>query len=310
MGSTLMVSPLARLHTGSKDGSDMVSWQGNEDGNLEECKLLSGDFAAALQVLLGFIALSVLVFKRLREVPRRPLMVWAFDASKQMVGASFAHVANLLIAIMLYSYEAQQRRDEDTVDQCALYFVNFTLDTTLGVFLNYVLLSAVVLLALRFHWTSLQTPGDYGTPIRTKVWLLQLVSWIVVIFLAKFIIAMLILAFEKPLGSLAVMLFKPLEKHPDVELALVMIACPCLMNALQFYIQDNFLKKDVRDESFLVAQAAQSPANSECSDGLGTPTDDECSEPGEGDPKLTIVTGTTQDVETKKKNLQMDVTSV
>ncbi|KAF4317727.1 hypothetical protein G195_008436 [Phytophthora kernoviae 00238/432] len=295
-----------QAHLG-KDG-DMREWQGNEDGNLEECKLLSGDFAALLQVLLGFIALSVLIIKRLREVPRRPLMVWAFDASKQMIGASFAHVANMLIAIMLYSYEEQQKEDDAKVDQCALYFVNFTLDTTIGVFLNYVLLSAVVLLALRFHWTSLQTPGDYGIPVRIKAWLLQLLSWIIVIFSAKFIIAMLILAFDKPLSSLAMVLFKPLKNYPEVELALVMILCPCLMNAMQFWIQDNFLKKDVRDESFLVAQAAQSPAGSVCSDGLGTPTDDETSEPGDGDPKLTIVTSDSPEV--KKKSLQLNLSSV
>lgn len=261
--------------------------------------------------------------------------MWAFDASKQMIGATFAHVANLLIAIMLYSYQQEQRTDEEAVDQvrqtinpmcvanysltffyfycrlqCALYFVNFTLDTTLGVFLNYVLLSAVVLLAHRFGWTSLKTPGDYGIPIRVRTWLLQVISWIVVIFTCKFLIASLIVAFEKPLGAFAVLLFKPLEKHPEVELALVMIACPCLMNALQFWVQDNFLKKDVRDESFLVAQAAQSPAGSLNGDGklpsLGTPTDDECSEPGEGDPKLTIVTGSnTQEADPKQLKLEL-----
>lgn len=41
----------------------------------EECKLLSGGFAVVLQVLLGFIALSVLILKRYQEVPQRPLLV-------------------------------------------------------------------------------------------------------------------------------------------------------------------------------------------------------------------------------------------
>ncbi|RLN88229.1 hypothetical protein BBJ28_00001573 [Nothophytophthora sp. Chile5] len=269
----------------------MKTWEGDEDANLEECKLLSGEFAVLLQVLLGFIALSVLVFKRLREVPRRPL-VWAFDASKQMVGASFAHVANLLIAILLYSYEDSHKSTDTTVDQCALYFVNFTLDTTLGVFLNYVLLSAVSLLALRFRWSALMTPGDYGSPVRVGVWLAQLGSWIVVIFSTKLVIAVLIVALESPLGDFAVWLFKPFQNSPDVELALVMIACPCLMNALQFWIQDSFLKKDIRDESFLVAQTALSPASSVGGDSkLGTPTtDDESGDVSDGDAKLTVVT--------------------
>jgi hypothetical protein len=184
----------------------------------------------------------------------------------------------------------------------------------LGVFLNYVLLSGVVLLALRFGWSSLQTPGDYGTPARVGPWLLQVTSWIVVIFTCKFIIASLIVAFQRPLGAFAVLLFKPLANHPEIELALVMIACPCLMNALQFWIQDNFLKKDVRDESFIVAQAAQSPAGSLNGDGklpsLGTPTDDESCEPGEGDPGLSVLTDSNTQEPGLAKKLQLDLSSV
>lgn len=41
----------------------------------EECKLLSGGFAALMQVMLGFIAFSVLILKRYHEVPQRPLAV-------------------------------------------------------------------------------------------------------------------------------------------------------------------------------------------------------------------------------------------
>lgn len=182
----------------------MKTWEGDEDANLEECKLLSGEFAALLQVALGLIALSVLIVKRLREVPRRPLVVWAFDASKQMIGAGFAHVANLLIAILLYSYEDAHASSDKSVDQvrgslapiarfycslllllrraltprrgnlscplrqCAFYFVNFSLDTTFGVFLNFIFLEAFSLMAKRFSWTSVMTPGDYGDPIRVK----------------------------------------------------------------------------------------------------------------------------------------------
>lgn len=148
--------------------SPMKTWEGDEDANLEECKLLSGEFAALLQVLLGLIALSVLVGKRLRETPRRPLPVWGFDASKQMIGAAFAHVANLLIAILLYSYEDAHADSDQQVDQCAFYFVNFALDTSFGVFLNFIFLEAFSMLAKRFAWTSVMTPGDYGDPVRVR----------------------------------------------------------------------------------------------------------------------------------------------
>lgn len=92
-----------------------------------------------------------------------------------------------------------------------------------------------------------------------SIWLAQLCSWIMIIFATKLVIAVFIVALEKPLGQLAMWVFAPLQPYPRVELALVMIACPCLMNALQFWIQDSFLKKDIRDDCVLVASTSKSP---------------------------------------------------
>jgi len=41
-----------------------------------------------------------LVFKRWREVPRRPVKVWAFDASKQVLGSALLHVLNLIMSML------------------------------------------------------------------------------------------------------------------------------------------------------------------------------------------------------------------
>lgn len=159
------------------------------------------------------------------------------------------------------------------------------MDTTFGVFLNWVFLEAFSLLAVRCQWTSVMVTGDYGNPIRVRCvhssvhclclsredstltprpmvmpfsrnWLAQLASWLAIILWTKLVIAVFIVALEKPLGDLAMWVFAPLRPYPRVELALVMIACPCLMNALQFWIQDSFLKKDVRDDCVLVASSS------------------------------------------------------
>ncbi|KAF1319420.1 Myotubularin-like protein, partial [Globisporangium splendens] len=135
------------------------------------------------------------------------------------------------------------------------------MDTTFGVFLNWAFLEGFSMIARRFQWTSVMVPGDYGNPIRVRIWLAQLISWIVIIFLTKLVIAVFIVALEKPLGQLAMWVFTPLQPYPRLELALVMIACPCLMNALQFWIQDSFLKKDIRDECELVASTAKSSSS-------------------------------------------------
>lgn len=64
-----------------------------------ECRLL-GPFALVVQAALGLIALLSLVFKRWREQPRRPLQVWFFDASKQVVGTALLHVLNLAMSML------------------------------------------------------------------------------------------------------------------------------------------------------------------------------------------------------------------
>jgi hypothetical protein len=47
-----------------------------------ECELL-GPFAILVQISLGVLAISSLLYKRHLESPRRPFQVWGFDISKQ-----------------------------------------------------------------------------------------------------------------------------------------------------------------------------------------------------------------------------------
>jgi len=48
-----------------------------------ECSLLGGPFAICVQIGLAAAAIATLVVKRHTERPRRPWLVWFFDASKQ-----------------------------------------------------------------------------------------------------------------------------------------------------------------------------------------------------------------------------------
>ncbi|ETV74922.1 hypothetical protein, variant [Aphanomyces astaci] len=199
---------------------------------IERCTLLNGTFNNLIQVMLGLIALSVLIFKRYHERPRRPLRIWMFDASKQLIGAGVAHAANLAIAITLSGLA----KGQTGADQCAFYFVNFTLDTTFGVAVNYLLLKALVYFAVKYNVTALQVPGDYGHPIQVRVWAIQLVTWLVIICSTKILIGAVIFGLETPLGDVAAWLFSPFGDLPKVELVIVMVACPVLMNGLQFWV--------------------------------------------------------------------------
>lgn len=71
--------------------------QGPGGGNADDAKCeLLGPFALLVQAALGAIALLVLVYKRWRERPQRPVKVWAFDVSKQVFGCMY-HILLLLL---------------------------------------------------------------------------------------------------------------------------------------------------------------------------------------------------------------------
>ena len=98
---------------------------GAENG---ECKLL-GPFALFVQGALGLLALLSLVFKRWRERPQRPLKIWAFDASKQVVGSALLHVANLFMS-MLSSGELTPKADDYQANPCSFYLLNLAIDVS------------------------------------------------------------------------------------------------------------------------------------------------------------------------------------
>ena len=101
---------------------------GAENG---ECRLL-GPFALFIQGALGILALGSLVFKRWRERPQRPLKIWAFDASKQVVGSSLLHLANLFMS-MLSSGELtpSPKAGDYQANPCSFYLLNLAIDVSI-----------------------------------------------------------------------------------------------------------------------------------------------------------------------------------
>ena len=119
--STSTMIPTSTLNLTSSGESR----SGAENG---ECKLL-GPFALFIQGALGILALLVLVFKRWRERPQRPLKIWAFDASKQVVGSALLHVANLLIS-MLSSGQLTIKAGDYQANPCSFYLLNLAIDVS------------------------------------------------------------------------------------------------------------------------------------------------------------------------------------
>jgi hypothetical protein len=119
-------------------GSDNGPHEPSPNG---ECRLL-GPFALIVQGALGGLALLALVYKRWRERPQRPLKIWAFDVSKQVVGSVLVHVANLVMSLLssgqLSIKVGPQHISRDTMtsdgryvpNPCSFYLLNLAIDVS------------------------------------------------------------------------------------------------------------------------------------------------------------------------------------
>lgn len=110
----------------SNSTGDGDSRPGAEGG---ECKLL-GPFALFVQGALGLLALLSLVFKRWRERPQRPVKIWAFDASKQVVGSALLHVANLLLSMISSGELTNVKAVDYQANPCSFYLLNLAIDVS------------------------------------------------------------------------------------------------------------------------------------------------------------------------------------
>ncbi|KAM8931013.1 store-operated calcium entry regulator STIMATE-like [Pelodytes ibericus] len=184
-------------------------------------------FGIFLQGLLAMMAFSILMLKRFREPKheRRPWRIWFLDTSKQAIGMLFIHFANVYLS------------DLTGEDPCSLYLINFLLDATLGMLLIYAGVRVVSCVVEWRQWDSLRF-GEYGDPVQCKAWVGQCALYILIMTFEKTAIVLVLLI--PNLKEIAML--NPIE-NPQLELAIVMLIVPFFVNALMFWVVDNFLMK-------------------------------------------------------------------
>eukprot|EP01059_Diplonema_ambulator_P007392 TRINITY_DN16865_c0_g1_i1.p1 TRINITY_DN16865_c0_g1~~TRINITY_DN16865_c0_g1_i1.p1 ORF type:complete len:298 (+),score=74.97 TRINITY_DN16865_c0_g1_i1:49-942(+) len=240
--------------------------KGKHSGDVEGyCTVVGTRFAWVVQMGLLVIAVSVLWLKRWKEVPRRPWKVFLMDAAKQGVSSGAAHMCGMVSTLILSHATAERL-------ECGWYIMAFTLDTTFGVYVAYRLLRLLEREALSRSWPSLTSSGCYKSPTRdhdptadpdTTVWLKQLTTFTLIVILARMASITLLTSLLFPLDPVVVGVCGMFKGHPKLFLVVVMVIGPGLLNIMQWWVQDNFLKKQphtpIIDES-------------ECDDLLGDPS--------------------------------------
>ncbi|RHZ68931.1 hypothetical protein Glove_292g51 [Diversispora epigaea] len=201
----------------------------NDDNN---CVLLD-KFAIFVQIVLAAIALSTLIYKRHRERPQRPLRIWLYDVSKQVIGACMMHSLNII-----FSYFSGSTAN---TNPCVWYFLNIFVDCTLGVFILYILLNIVQILLISVGIKGVKS-GDYDQPPRVRWWLMQTIVFVLCLFIMKLIV-ILIFRVMPFLFNVGKWLMGWTLNDRKLQVVFVMLIFPLIMNIVQFWLVDQVIKK-------------------------------------------------------------------
>jgi len=213
------------------------------------CTTLNGSlFEWEVQFALATVCGLILITKRFREWPRRSWKVWFLDVSKQVFVAVSSHFLNLYYAHS-FTLLVLSRNPRQWTDECGWYFVNFLIDTVLGIFLLWFFLLCQEKLAHRLNWPSLQHSGEYGDPIQWSIWFKQMIAWAVICFAAKWILFGATLLAVQPLNEMQMLIFSHIRNQPQLELITVMVVLPGIMNMVQMWVTDTILKDPVQQGS-------------------------------------------------------------
>ncbi|KXX80535.1 hypothetical protein MMYC01_202598 [Madurella mycetomatis] len=229
------------------------------DDQPTECRLL-GPFAILVQLALGALALLSLVYKRWRERPQRPVKIWFFDVSKQVFGSVLVHAANVVMSLftsgrftirvvdpvvavsgvarraagavvgggMMMGIVARAHAEEEYVpNPCSFYLLNLAIDTTIGIPILIVIVRVI---------TRLVALTPFGNPPESSViYFCGLMGMKFVVLIIFMVLPWLPHVGDWALGWT--------EGNEKLQIFFVMMLFPLIMNALQYYIIDSYIKK-------------------------------------------------------------------
>jgi hypothetical protein len=213
---------------------------------MSKCLVLPGIYGMFVQALLFAGCAGILYMKKRREDAKlgelaRTWIEFGLDSSKQFAGCAWLHVLNLAFASL-------QNALVQGGDQCSWYWINIMVDTTLGTFVEYVLLRvATAFIKKKFGSSSSEfESGNYKDDDGKMIWeryFKQLLVWLFIVSCMKVLMVMFMLIFSAPLLHIAGVVLAPFLKTPALKLLVVMIFVPIVMDGFQLWVTDNFIKK-------------------------------------------------------------------
>lgn len=203
----------------------------------EQCQLLGqwGSFGWWLQGFLGFTCFIALVYKRFTDPVRRPWKIWWMDSSKQGIACCVVHFLNIGLS------KAYGELLDTAADPCNWYWVNFTLDCTIGVAIVCLLLRVQIECYRRAGCEELANVGYYGEPPSWRIWRRQLLDYQLLVVIQKILLGTIAFHYRVLFSHAAGQLLGPLDTYPRMKLIVVMVVTPMILNCIALWIADSFL---------------------------------------------------------------------
>lgn len=210
-----------------------------------QCELL-GPVGVSVQAVEAAFIVCMLLWKRSRERPMRPLGRWAWDVALQGLASVGVHFANVVWS------------DGGGRSQCQFYLANLVLDTTLGTLLVSLVVAAMGALgSLRAggelaprckaqggaptNFTGENSTTMQPTPPTRPTEFLWPLQFLLGVALAKGAVFLLLGKWAGLPEILRRLLENLAGGDKNVQVALVLLVAPLVFNCFQYYVLDTLI---------------------------------------------------------------------
>lgn len=212
------------------------------------CELF-GVFGILVQCLIGLWCVFTLLVMWWLETPRRSLLAWLGDMSKQMVGAAYGHFMNVGVALLF----GTALETAATNNQCVWYLVGFLSDIFFSTFLCWLLTRALRPLFrskcgidIGEYEDESKAADDEASMPAWLMWSLQTAIWLGILTVVKLVVSLGVYLAQEPLYCGLATLYRQLGlcHHQRAQLVASVVLVPIVGDAFQFAVQDSFLKNN------------------------------------------------------------------
>ncbi|NXU81686.1 STIMA regulator, partial [Oreotrochilus melanogaster] len=127
------------------------------------------------------------------------------------------------------------------------YLINFILDATLGMLLIWLGVKVVSWIVQHKKYTYLVF-GEYGDPPQAAAWIGQCILYLLIMVFEKTVISLVLLI---PGWTKLQQILLGYIPSPQLELILVMLVVPFIVNAIMFWVVDSLIMKKYKQKDSL-----------------------------------------------------------